>query len=451
MKTLLLKNFLRSKILMTGLLILFVAGIISLHIGKLFLNKNKEITEKTAYFQQQSIDRNIEFNPQNIGLLLYYIRFGLVNEMPNLIGLSIGQRDINPSIQSVTIRNLEEQKYSTDFINPMYQMLGNMDFSFVLIYFFPLIIIAFCFNLISEEKEGGTWSLVCSQTKNPIKMLRFKILIRYFGILIVLILLLLIAKYYLKIPFNKSYLAYLISSILYISFWFSLVWLIISFQKNSSQNALFLLFSWVMFTIIIPAGINAIKVNLYPIPEAFSIVLESRDGYHNKWDEPKEPTIKKFYQHYPQFSQFKHPKDKDYSWLWYYAMQQMGDDEAAKNLAKFKEKLKKRSILSNNAGLFFPSIHTQLIFNNLCFSDMDNYLNFIENLENFHEKKRLYFYPKIFNNEAVNNENWKKFKLEFYQENQIINWIKLLFPTFILIIICLIWSSLKFKKNRLVG
>lgn len=447
MKILLLKNFLRSKGLMAGLLILFTAGLISLNIGKHFLDKNKKNIDKTAHYQQESIARNVAFHPKEIGLLLYYVRFGLVNEMPNLAGLSIGQRDINPSLQSVTIRNLEEQKYATDLMNPMYQMLGNMDFSFVLIYFFPLIIIAFCFNLISEEKEEGTWSLVLSQSANPLKMLQFKILIRFISVLLVLVLLLFIAKFYLTIPFDAAFLGFALMAILYVSFWFCLAWLIASFHKNSSQNALILLLSWVMLTIVVPAGINALTVNLYPVPEAFSTVLESRDGYHNKWDEPKEPTVAKFHKHYPQFSTFKHPEGKDYSWLWYYAMQQMGDDEAAADALAFKEKLKKRNAFSSTAGMFFPSIHTQLSLNAFSLSDMDNYLNFMEKLENFHEQKRLYFYPKIFSDAAVSNENWKRFDLEFYQEKPSINWVKALLPLLIISILCIVWAKLKFNKN----
>jgi ABC-2 type transport system permease protein len=450
MTKLLLKIFLRSKGLMSGLLILFVAGLISLHIGKHFLDKNKEIIEKTAHYQQESIARNVEFHPKEIGLLLYYVRFGLVNQIPNLAGLAIGQRDINPSLQSVTIRNLEEQKYATDLMNPMFQMLGNMDFSFVLIYFFPLIIIAFCFNLISEEKEEGTWSLVLSQSNNPLKMLRLKILIRYFSVLLVLILLLIIAKFYMEIPFDSAFLAFILISILYITFWFALAWLVASFHKNSSQNALILLISWVTLTIVVPAGINAVTVNLYPVPEAFSTVLESRDGYHNKWDVPKEPTVAKFHKHYPQFSQFKHPKAKDYSWLWYYAMQQMGDDEAVTESLNFKEKLKKRNAFSSTAGMFFPSIHAQLSLNALSLSDMDNYLNFIEKLENFHEQKRLYFYPKIFNEAAVSNENWKRFGLEFYQEKPSNNWIKMLLPLVLTIVILLIISKKIATNSRII-
>jgi ABC-2 type transport system permease protein len=451
MTVLLIKNFLRSKSSLTGLWVLLAAGFISLNIGKYFLEKNKEIIEKTAEYQQKSIARNVAFHPKEIGLLLYYVRFGLVNEMPNLTGLSIGQRDINPSLQSVTIRNLEEQKYATDLMNPLYQMLGNMDFSFVLIYFFPLVIIAFCFNLISEEKEEGTWSLVLSQSANPLKMLRLKMLVRYTSVLVVLLLLLLVAKFYLVIPFDATFLAFILTSILYVSFWFSLAWLMASFQKNSSQNALILLLSWVMLTIVVPAGINAFTATLYPVPEAFSTVLESRDGYHNKWDEPKEPTVAKFHQHYPQFSQFKHPEGKDYSWLWYYAMQQMGDDEAAADAQAFKEKLQKRNTFSSIAGLFFPTVHTQLSLNALSLSDMDNYLHFLEKLEDFHEQKRLYFYPKIFTEADVLGEDWAAFGLDYFKDKANVDWIIILFPVLIISVLCVVWAKVNFRKNFMVG
>jgi ABC-2 type transport system permease protein len=175
MKTLLIKNFTRSKGLMLGLLLLLISGLVSLKIGKQFL-ENAQIIEKTAHYQQENINRYVQNVDKEMGLLLYYLRFGLVNQTPNLAGLSIGQRDINPSIISVTIRNLEEQKYTTDLMNPMYQLLGNLDFSFVLLYFFPLIIIAFCFNLISEEKEEGTWSLLLTQAQNPKNVLLWKLL-----------------------------------------------------------------------------------------------------------------------------------------------------------------------------------------------------------------------------------------------------------------------------------
>ncbi len=447
MAALLIKNFLRSKGFMIGLLILFFSGLLSLYIGKHFLERNREIIEKTAHFQQENIDRYVQ-NIKEMGSLLYYVRFGLANETSNLAGLSIGQRDISPAVMSVTIRNLQEQQYNTDLMNPMYQLIGNLDFSFVLIYLFPLIIIAFGFNLISEEKEEGTWSLVLSQSASPLKMLLIKMSIRYASILAVLILLLFIAKFYLAIPIDAAFGAYIVMALLYISFWFCVVWLVVSFHKNSSRNALTLLTSWVLLTIVIPAAVNATIVQLYPVPEAFSTVLESRDGYHTQWDKPNEPVIQNFYQHYPQLSQFKHPEGADYSSLWYYAMQQMGDDASMAQAIALKEKLSKREDLSTTIGLVVPTIHTQLMLNSLSLSDLKNYLNFSEKLADFHERKKLYFFSKMFSNVPVSQQNWKIFPLEYFQDKVTVPWMKGLLPLLIISTLCLLWAQSNFIRNR---
>jgi ABC-2 type transport system permease protein len=446
MIALLMKNFLRSKGFMAGLMLLFLAGLLSLYIGKHFLEKNREIIEKTAHFQQENLDRYAK-NIKEMGSLLYYVRFGLANETSDLAGLSIGQRDINPAVMSVTIRNLQEQKYNTDLINPMYQLIGNLDFSFVLIYLFPLIIIAFGFNLISEEKEEGTWSLVLSQANSPQKMLWVKMGIRYLSVLAVLLLLFLIAKLYLTISFDAVFVAYILSALLYTSFWFCVVWLVVSFHKNSSQNALMLLTSWVLLTIVIPASVNAVIVNLYPVPEAFSTVLESRDGYHTQWDKPKEPTIQHFYQRYPQYRIFKHPEGADYSSLWYYAMQQLGDDESVSQANALKDKLMKRETVSNTIGLVIPTIHTQLMLNSLSQSDIRNYLNFNEKLADFHEQKKLYFFPKMFGNVPVAEQNWKMFPLQYFQDRVEVQWLKVLLPFIIISGLCLLWAQSNFSKN----
>lgn len=434
---LLLKNFLRSRGLMIGLFLLFLSGCISINIGKYFLDSHQEVIAQTAHYQQESIDRNVKYHPDDMGLLLYYLRFGLVHDLPNLAGLSIGQRDIHPSLVNVTIRNLEEQKYASDLKNPMYQLLGNMDFSFILLYFFPLIIIAFCFNLISEEKEGGVWNLVLSQTPNPKKMLAQKIGIRYASILLVLLLLLVIGKVVLDIPLDSVFLIYSLVAILYVTFWFCLSWLVASLHKSSSQNALILLLSWILLTIILPALVNVASTQLYPVPEAYGTVLESRDGYHTKWDQPKEPTINSFHQQYPQYSAYNHPEDASFSWLWYFAMQQMGDEQAAEDAKNLKAKLRQRNKFSNIAGWFVPTIHAQLSLNALARSDLNHHIGYWEALEAFHEEKRLYFYPRIFQNTAVADEDWESFRLGYHQGEIQLNGLSAMWPLVLLSLLTL--------------
>jgi ABC-2 type transport system permease protein len=445
MFNIILKNFIRSKGLLWGLLFLLLAGWIGLYTGNQFLKKQHETIEKTAHFQQESIERNVRFVNKEMGLLLYYLRFALVNEAPNITALSIGQRDVNPSVQSVNIRNLEAQKYDTDLVNPMHLLLGNLDFSFVLIYLFPLIIIAFMYNLISEEKEEGTWALVMSQAGTAKKLLWHKFLMRYFAILGVLSVLLLSAFFTLNLSFDKSFLSIMGVSIFYITVWFSISWLIVSFQKNSAFNAQILLIIWVFLTIIAPSMVNSWVALKYPIPEALATTVAQRDGYHRKWDTDKNETMEKFYAHYPQFRAFPLP-DKQFSWLWYYAMQQMGDDDAHHDATDMKAKLEMRDKASSQMAMFLPTLHTQLTMNQLCQSSMKNHLHYLDSLTTFHEQKRLYFYPKIFADAPVNGENWSKHTVVYFREKQDISGLKTVLPLLLFMGVLGVWAWWNLKR-----
>ena len=446
MTKLLLIIFFKAKESWVGLLSILFAGILSLYFGKLFLKETQENERQAIQLQKENIARNVKHHPKDIGLLLYYQKFGLVNQVSPLAGLSIGQRDISPSIQRVNIRNLEEQKYNAKLANPVYQLIGNLDFSFVLIYFIPLIIIALCYNIISEEKEGGTWALALSQSGSIKGMIRTKLLIRLGSILAVLALLLVFAKFYLSIPFNEKYVAFCLMAIAYVGFWFAIAWWVISLHLGSSKNALALLAIWVLLNVIAPASISGVISTAYPMPEAFATVVKSRDGYHTKWDQDKGPTIQKFVKRYPQFAQYKHPEGARFSWFWYFAMQQMGDDEAATQSKELQQKIKHRIQLSKRLSLLFPSAHTQLALNNLASADLQNQLDFMQALEKFHEEKRLYFYPKIFDEAASDTEKWDTHTLARYQQPTQVNWFISLLPLLVGIGICLGAARLNHRK-----
>ncbi|MEN0049799.1 MAG: DUF3526 domain-containing protein, partial [Bacteroidota bacterium] len=141
--------------------------------------------------------------------------------------------------------------------------------------------------------------------------------------------------------------------------------------------------------------------------------------------------IQKFKDHYPQFSKYEHPEGQSFGWFWYYAMQQMGDDEAAASNKAMKEKLQKRDQISRTIAYLLPSVHTQFSLNALSQSDMKDYLNFINQLEAFHEEKRLYFYPKIFEEVPIEEENWAQFTLETVEDDRGIAWLGKLLPLFL--------------------
>lgn len=442
---LLIKQLFRSKGLIIGLFILFVLGILSIQLGKDFVDRQEQIIELTEQSQEEHIQRHVEYIEGHIGLLLYYIKFGFANHSSALSGLSIGQKDIRQAAQLVNIRNLEEQKNTHEFLNPFFQLLGNLDFSFVLIFLFPLIIIALCYNLWSEEKESGRWSLLTVQSPKPMNIIMSKLVLRLFVLLLLLLILLIIAILYMDIPLDESVFSFAGLSLLYICFWFSLSWWVISIGKSSRQNAIILLTFWISLAFILPAVVNNAVAYLYPIPEAYDTTLESRDGYHTKWDQPKDPTIEKFKKLYPEYKKYNHPEEASFSWLWYYAMQHLGDAESLEARKAMKEKLHKRNELTKRIAYFVPSIHTQLGMNAICRTDMTNYLKYMEALESFHEKLRVSFYPQIFEATPIKSQNWSQYELDHFTDQRGIN-LLLFLPLVLINIILLILTQISFRR-----
>lgn len=448
MLQLLFKNFIRSKGTKIGLLFLLIIGFISLLIGHQFQEKQENNIAETAAYQKEHIARNANFHKDEMGLLLYYIKFSLVNKTLPINGLSIGQRDVNPSIQSVTIRGLEGQKYDSELNNPSNLLAGNIDFSFVLLYLFPLLIIAFSYNIISEEKESGTWKIVATQSPNTFLYILKLFYVRILSLTALVTVLLLTAVFFLKIPIDQSFLIFYGIAVLYILFWFAVCFFIVSLQKNSNYNAVILLTIWLFLIIIVPAAVNTYIVNTYKVPEALELTLKQRNAYHEKWDTDKNETMEKFYKHYPQFRSYKIPADKEFSWLWYYAMQQMGDDESAAESKELETKLEQRNRAGELIAQFIPTLHTQIQLNEIAKSDLQNQLLFLKETKTFHEKMRLYFYPKIFDNASVDQENWQNFKVETFTDSTSVSVLKAFLPLAIFNFLLIGFGWRNFVRNR---
>jgi ABC-2 type transport system permease protein len=446
MLALLFKNFIRSKGTKIGLFFLLIICFISLLIGQQFQQKQQNNITEAAIYQKEHIARNAAFHKDEIGLLLYYIKFSLVNKTLPINSLAIGQRDVNPSIQSVTIRGLEAQKYDSELNNPNNLLSGNIDFGFVLIYLFPLLIIAFSYNLISEEKESGTWKIVATQSQNTFLYILKLFYIRILSLIALLTIVLFIAIFFLNIPFDLSLFTFYTIAILYILFWFAVSFFIVSLQQHSNFNAVILLTIWLFLIIILPATINTYIVNKYPIPEALELTVKQRNAYHEKWDMDKKITMDKFYNHYPQFKHYPLP-NAEFSWLWYYAMQQAGDDDSAKQSRELETKLQQRNKASQLIAQFIPTLHTQIQLNEIAKSDLGNQLLFLKETKHFHEKLRLYFYPKIFDNAAVNKENWSKFKVETFNDPSEISFMKAFLPLLLFNLLLIGFGWRNFKRN----
>lgn len=435
----------RSKEVLLSLVLIITLGVMAIFIGNRHLSQKQHAIDEVKDYQKEHIERNVSYHNDDLGLLLYYLKFSFINPANPLSGLSIGQSDVNPSIKRITIKTFEAQKYDTDLINPMNLQSGNLDFAFVLIYLIPLLVIVFTFNVISEEIETGTWRLVSIQSKSKLGFVTTKLAVRLFLLVMVLLSLFIISKLVLRIPFTTELLLLFLMALLYVIFWFVLSFFVVSFKKSSGFNALLLLSIWLVMLILLPAGMNAYLTSKYPVPEALSTAIAQRDGYHTKWDTDKVPTIQKFYDHYPQFKEYGYPTE-GFNWLWYYAMQQMGDDDSKKEREALNSKIKLREHSSRKIASWLPNMHMQLAFNRLAGTSLSQHIDFLNATEEFHEELRLHFYPKIFEEQKAEVIDWAQFIPEYYQAENENQPLKVLLPLVLAIFLILLMSIPNARK-----
>ena len=421
------KQCVRSKEVATSLMLVFGLGLLSIGIGYKQLALQKEEIAEVAQHQKEHFTRQVELHNEDLGLLLYYTKFAFIHSLSPLGGLSVGQSDLNPTVKQLTIKTFEAQRFDTDLVNPSSLHAGNLDLAFVILFLFPLLVIVLTFNLIAEETESGTWKLVAVQAKSTFGFVFSKLLVRMCLLYLLLFLLLLVAKLSLKIPLNEHFLTVILLSSLYLLFWFVLSFFVICFKQSSGYNALILLSAWLVLLLLLPAGVNAYITGKYPIPEAMSTAIAQRDGYHVKWDTDKRETIEKFYQHYPQFESFGYPTE-GFNWLWYYAMQQMGDDDSSAQQEALDKKINLREKTSALIAQWIPNLHLQLTLNQLAGTSMRQHMDYLNEAEAYHERLRLFFYPKVFEELHADTIDWSKIKPIFHKTAVSTSPLKRCFP-----------------------
>ncbi|KLT64150.1 DUF3526 domain-containing protein [Pedobacter sp. BMA] len=443
------KLFLSGSTAWIGIAILLITGFAGLYFGKSFIDNQHSVIKKASILQTENTLKNVEHFGKDIGLVFFHNKFSMANLPGNWAGFAIGQRDVNPYLISATMLALEGQIYDTDITNPVTLLSGNMDISFVFLYLFPLVIIAFTYNLISELKEFGIWSVLRAQTNHIIAVIWQKLLVRLVSILFTALILLTTAVLYLNIKLDTTLFTITLLLLLYLGFWFALSFCIISLGKSSNYNASALIAIWVLICIVIPAALNLVLIRQYPIPEALQNVINQREGYHEKWDMPKEVTMKPFFAHYPQLRKFPFPSDKSFSWFWYYGMQQMGDDQAIKSKKAMENKLDARQHFTKVAALFFPTIQTQLMLNEMAGTDLSAHLQFQESYRKYHEQVRLHFYPAIFLEQDIHRTNLKDIGLKQFIPQKKSN-LNGLLSIAVITLLLIAMSLFNFRKARLI-
>ncbi|HEV7381550.1 MAG TPA: DUF3526 domain-containing protein, partial [Dyadobacter sp.] len=400
------KNFLALRTVWMGVAAVLLFGLYGYYYGAQLIHHQEQTIDFVADVQKRHLSEVIEHgHGKAAGSTAYYPFFYTFHRASPWAKFSIGQRDVNPFTLKVKMLAIEGQLYDSELTNPLTLLVGNLDAAFVFVFLFPLLIIAFTYNTISDEQESGVWKMVATTNSSITTTILLKTSIRLLALLVTALGIFAIGIFTLHLPFSYPTFQMGIGLLLYILFWFGISMFVISLNKSSSFNATALVGVWILLCVLYP-GVANIGINsAVPVPEALQTAIDQREGYHEKWDLPKAPTMEKFYAVYPQYKKYPIPEDK-YSSGWYYAMQFAGDLESANSAEKLFAKLRQRQHISGIAGLFNPVIGIQQLFNKVANTDLAGHIRYLDSVKKHHRQVREYFYPYIFEETLTENFNW---------------------------------------------
>lgn len=322
-------------------------------------------------------------------------RYAMLPPAP-LAALSVGQSDLYPYYFKVTQQSRQTFLNNDEIENPSNLLAGRFDLAFVIIYLYPLLILALSYNLLSQEKEQGTLAMMMSQ---PVALRTFvtgKVLLR--------------AGVVLALAFGFSLIAFLLSGAAqagavsrlllwfgvvaaYGAFWFALALLVSAFGKSSATNALALAGLWLVFVVIVPALLNVAVTTVYPVPSRVEMIQATRRATAEATAKGSQ-LLAKYFEDHPELTAGGQADSNDF-YTRQIAVQSETEKRIQPVLDHFDQQVAGQQMLVDRFRFLSPAIVTQAALNDLAGTGVARYRHFLVLVERFHQQWQAFFNPRI--------------------------------------------------------
>jgi ABC-2 type transport system permease protein len=316
-----------------------------------------------------------------------------------LATLAIGQSDLYPYYFKLNLRSKQAILANDEIENPTNLLAGRFDLAFVLVYLFPLLVLALGYNMISAEREQGTLSLALSQPITTSQLVVGKVLLRG-GLLLGLVVVFTLAGAVvtgvdLSLPTVWMRLGLWIGLMtLYTGFWFGLAVLVNSFATSSATNALTLAGAWLGLVLVLPSVANLIATSVYPVPSRVEMVQAMRTAGKDAQTKGSM-LLSKYMEDHPELMPAGDKPQADFASLTY-AVQIEVDKQVQPILDRFDGQVDKQQDFVDGFRFLSPAILAQSAINDLAGTSLGRYKHFSRQVDGFFEQWKGYFLPKVF-------------------------------------------------------
>ena len=328
-----------------------------------------------------------------------------------LLPLAIGQADVYAASYTVAARTQESVQPGDSTESPLKLMTGHFDLAFVILFLYPLLIVATAFDLTSAEKEQGTLSLLLAQPVTLRTLVGGKMLVRILLIVAPAMVLPALGVFFAGSPgaseaWGGRLLLWMLTVLAYGLFWFALALWVNSLGFRSTTNALLLSGAWLVLVVVVPAVVNLGVSLAHPVPSRVEFVTATRVATNEARIKGSE-VLGRFLEDHPELSGDKGAESD-------FAFAQMARDRAvaeqlAPVLARYEDALARQHATVERLLALSPTLLAQSVLHDVAGSGAARQRHFRRQVADFHEAWRSFFEPRVLRGTSLTAADYDAF------------------------------------------
>jgi len=348
----------------------------------------------------------------------YYPRVAAMEQQP-MAFIATGQADLFTHYVKPTASGDEAALNFTEMTSPVQLLFGSFDLAFVIIYLLPLLIVAFSYNVLSAEKESGSFRLLAAQPIGLQNWVLQKLALRFFWLSLLVLVSLIVVFWGLALdPFDEPATFFVLIGLIlaYMLFWFALSFLVNLWVGSSAKNAVALLGLWVLFVLLVPSILNQLGNSLYPMPSRNLMINEMRN-MKAEITERQDKILDNFLRDHPEYAINDSTQTRSF-WHSLMASQKLLQERMVPILDSYEEQLQNQQNWISKFKWLSPSILAQESLNSMAGTSKENYENYRRQVVTFAGEWREHFIPMLYNNKDFNSKKYSQLPKFVYQPSQ---------------------------------
>lgn len=311
------RHFVRSPYKVGALILFIAAAVYGLHNGKALFDDQRAEIQKIGFTMEEDLQKTLahfergEKGPEDrpwvdltdpFWAVWYTPTYSVKTPSPAMV-YSLGQAEQFGFYKRVTTNSTPyDPDLTAEIANPERLQVGTLDFSFVVLYLMPLLLLVLLYNVKGDEAERGFLPLIYTQAGSRLSWLTARTAF-YVVMVAGCIFVLTLYGAMLTGVFAEDTNAFgsiFLWLLLYLLFWSALYFLVFQSSESSVGSALKMAGLWILFGFAIPASVHQWTSIQKPVNLMVDFIDAQRDDRQELWNQPPDVLQAKLNELYPE-------------------------------------------------------------------------------------------------------------------------------------------------------